>query len=124
MRAAIPWYDAIARFYERATLGDWFYHTAHREAVEQLRLPRGATVLDLFCGTGVNFPLLSEPDGSTGTIAAVDGSSALLRRSVWSELERRAEDVQIDVRHPFRIWRLEVLDASVIVASGRKPSPA
>lgn len=50
-------YDLIAPFYEIAGTAR-YYRPMGREAVRQLRLTPGQTVLDVACGTGLNFELI------------------------------------------------------------------
>jgi ubiquinone/menaquinone biosynthesis C-methylase UbiE len=67
-RRAAPGYDrhmrSLARF--------------QRKAVEKLELGPGETVIDVACGTGVNFPLLEEAIGPSGRIVGVDLSPEML----------------------------------------------
>jgi ubiquinone/menaquinone biosynthesis C-methylase UbiE len=50
-------------------------------AVEALRLRQGDTVLDLACGTGLNFALLEERVGPSGRIIGLDLTRAMLLRA-------------------------------------------
>ena len=50
-----------------------------RKAIENLGLREGDTVLDLCCGTGLNFPYLLEKVGKTGKIIGVDLSKEMLQ---------------------------------------------
>jgi len=50
-------------------------------AVEALVLQPGDTVIEIGCGTGMNFPLLEEKVGPEGKIIGVDISEAMLRRA-------------------------------------------
>lgn len=43
------------------------------------------------------------------------------RRPVWEVLAERSANFRKEMRRPFRLFGAEVLDASVVVASGRKP---
>jgi demethylmenaquinone methyltransferase/2-methoxy-6-polyprenyl-1,4-benzoquinol methylase len=52
-----------------------------REAVARLRLPAGGSVMDLGCGTGLNFPMLVQAIGPTGRVVGVDLSPDQLRRA-------------------------------------------
>jgi ubiquinone/menaquinone biosynthesis C-methylase UbiE len=52
-----------------------------RRAVELLGLSPGETVLDVACGTGVNFPFLEHRVGQGGAIVGVDISPEMLGRA-------------------------------------------
>lgn len=80
------WYQRMAAVYDAATLGDWFYRKARAAAVEALHVEPEGHVFDIFCGTGVNLPLLANRLGDHGHVRAVDGSEAMLTRA-----RRRAE---------------------------------
>jgi demethylmenaquinone methyltransferase/2-methoxy-6-polyprenyl-1,4-benzoquinol methylase len=71
----------MAPVYDAATLGDRFYRRARADAVDALHVAPGSHVFDIFCGTGVNLPLLATRVGSQGRISAVDGSDAMLSRA-------------------------------------------
>ena len=51
------------------------------KAVEALRLRRGAQVVDVACGTGLNFSLLQEQIGPEGRIVGVDLTDAMLAQA-------------------------------------------
>jgi demethylmenaquinone methyltransferase/2-methoxy-6-polyprenyl-1,4-benzoquinol methylase len=66
-------------------------------AVDLLRLKRGDCVVDLGCGTGLNFDLLVERIGPEGRLIGVDLSPEMLagareraQRSGWSNIRVRA----------------------------------
>lgn len=67
-----------ARFY------DWFsgerlvYRAGRTAGIKLLNLQRGDVVLDLGCGTGLNFPKLSEAVGPEGMIIGLDSSPHML----------------------------------------------
>jgi len=82
-----------------------FRHWTYRKrAVEALCLRRGDTVLDLGCGTGLNFSLLQEQIGHEGKIIGVDLTDAMLaeanRRVLshsWSNVELVKSDAALYV---------------------------
>jgi demethylmenaquinone methyltransferase/2-methoxy-6-polyprenyl-1,4-benzoquinol methylase len=75
-------YDRIASFYELPGIGgEIFYAKPRRRAVEELRLSSGAVVLDIACGTGLNFPLLQRAIGPEGRIIGLDYSHGMLQRA-------------------------------------------
>jgi SAM-dependent methyltransferase len=65
---AAPGYDRRLRPVERY----------RRAAVDRLELGLGDAVLDVACGTGINFPLLRERVGSEGRVVGVDLSPDML----------------------------------------------
>ena len=60
---------------------DWPYREARAAAIEALQLQPGDRVVDLFCGTGVNFEPLLAGVGPTGCVIGVDGSEGMLARA-------------------------------------------
>lgn len=62
------------------------YDRLRREAVEALGLKSGDTVLQIGCGTGVNFPLFEARVGPSGRIIGVD-----LTRAMLDEAEKRVK---------------------------------
>jgi ubiquinone/menaquinone biosynthesis C-methylase UbiE len=50
-------------------------------AVEALRLRPGDTVVDIACGTGLNFPLIEKVIGPGGRLVGVDMTDAMLARA-------------------------------------------
>lgn len=52
-----------------------------RLVVEALAAQPGDTIVEIGCGTGMNFPLLQEKIGTEGKIIGVDISEAMLKRA-------------------------------------------
>jgi SAM-dependent methyltransferase len=74
-------YRFLAPIYE-STLGErLLYERARRRAVDMLGLVAGATVVDVACGTGLNFPLIQERIGPSGTLIGVDMARRMLKRA-------------------------------------------
>lgn len=74
-------YTWVAPLYDLLSL-EWPVYRAGRLAgIEQLGVRPGARVLDLGCGTGLNFPLLQHAVGPTGGIVGVDTSAQMLRQA-------------------------------------------
>jgi ubiquinone/menaquinone biosynthesis C-methylase UbiE len=72
-------YDFVAPAYD--PIFESIYRPFRTRALGRLPFADGATVLDLACGTGQNFPLLAERIGVKGEIIGVDISSGMLRRA-------------------------------------------
>jgi ubiquinone/menaquinone biosynthesis C-methylase UbiE len=93
----IALYRKQAKGYDRS--GIHGLDAFRREAVRRLELKRGNLVVDLGCGTGLNFALLQEAIGETGRIIGVDLIDAMLeqaRRRVATEGWKNVELVQVD----------------------------
>jgi len=55
-------------------------------AVQALNLKPGDTVVDIGCGTGLNFPILYDKLGTEGKIIGVGLSAAMLKQPHQSTL--------------------------------------
>jgi len=75
----MKWYDVIAPIYDGAIRS--VYLPYRKKAVQSLRLQPGQTVLDLGCGSGLNFELIMESIGAQGTLIGVDFSAKMLERA-------------------------------------------
>lgn len=67
--------ESFWRFYENDT------QELRRNAVSQLHLEQGDTVLDIGCGPGTNLELLREAVGSEGRVIGVDLSPRMVERA-------------------------------------------
>ncbi len=70
-------------------------------AIEALRLRPGFTVLDIGCGTGLNFGLIMSVIGTQGTLIGIDSSVKMLGKAQKRIDSQRWENVhllQLDVR--------------------------
>jgi ubiquinone/menaquinone biosynthesis C-methylase UbiE len=76
-------YDITSRLYPAP---GYPQRTQRLEAVRALGLRPGDTVVDVACGTGLNFSLLEEAIGPDGRIVGVDLTDAML-----AQAERRVE---------------------------------
>ncbi len=106
-------YNKRARFYDLAVrlyclagmpIGRW-----RRLAVDALALRPGDTVVEVGCGTGLNFPLLERAIGSKGKIVGIDISEAMLERAIarvrnagWRNVELVCR-AAADYRFPDRV---------------------
>ena len=74
-RRAIEQYRRAAAGYDRHM---WFARGTHREAVERLDLQPGQAVVDVACGTGLNFGGIEKAIGPGGRLIGVDLSPEML----------------------------------------------
>jgi ubiquinone/menaquinone biosynthesis C-methylase UbiE len=85
------WYDFTANLYYLLGFREWAYR---KKAVAALGLKPGDTVVEIGCGTGLNFTLLERAVGSEGRIIGVDMTETMLdgarervKRKGWSNVE-------------------------------------
>jgi ubiquinone/menaquinone biosynthesis C-methylase UbiE len=71
-------YDITSRLYPAP---GYPQRTQRLRTVQALGLCKGDTVVDMACGTGLNFPLLQEAVGPGGRIVGVDLTDAMLARA-------------------------------------------
>lgn len=77
-RRRARWYDLTANLYYAIGFREQRYR---RLAVDALGLRRGDTVVELCCGTGLNFALLEDRVGDRGKVIGVDMTDAMLERA-------------------------------------------
>ncbi len=74
-------YTISARLYDVISFEWPVYGAGRTAAIASLDLPPGSHVLDIGCGTGLNFTSLQERIGPTGTITGVDASPHMLEQA-------------------------------------------
>ncbi len=90
-RKRATWYDFTANLYYVIGIREFAYR---KMAVRSLALKRGDTVVEIGCGTGLNFRFLRAAVGPEGKIVGVDLSADMLtaaceriQRNNWSNIE-------------------------------------
>lgn len=90
-RRRAAWYDLTANLYYLLGFREQAYR---RRAVGRLALRRGDTVVEIGCGTGLNFRLIEDRIGPDGRIIGVDLSPEMLaqaavrvRRHGWDNVD-------------------------------------
>ena len=71
-------YGPAARWYDVLSLERPVYRAPRVRGIGRLHLQPGERVLDIACGTGLNFPLLVDAVGLTGAVVGIDASEAML----------------------------------------------
>jgi len=97
-RRRAPRYDSSAKLYYALGYPQWAHR---RRAVQALELGSGDTVVEVGCGTGLNFGLLQEAIGPDGHIVGVDLTDAMLVKAEQRVDEhdwRNVSLVQTDAR--------------------------
>ena len=90
MAALLRRYGVGARWYDVLSGERWVYGAGRRAGIELLAPGQGDVVIDLGCGTGLNFPALAAAVGPSGVIVGIDRSADMLAmarrridRAVW-----------------------------------------
>jgi len=71
-------YDLTANLYYLVGFREYAYR---RKAIRALGLSKGDTVVEISCGTGLNFPLLQDAVGEEGQIIGVDLTDSMLNKA-------------------------------------------
>lgn len=93
------WYLAGARFYDALSGERMIYRAGRVAGIRLLGAKAGDVVLDLGCGTGLNFPLLARAVGPDGLVIGLDRSPEMLavaRRRVVREDLRTVRLLEAD----------------------------
>lgn len=85
-------YDWTANLYYLIGYREWAYR---KRAVEALDLSRGDTVVEMCCGTGLNFALLERRVGHEGRIIGVDVNDAMLAQAEERVAKERWRNIQL-----------------------------
>lgn len=113
-------YGLGARWYDVLSGERWVYGAGRRAGIRLLAPRPGDVVIDLGCGTGLNFPGLVEATGPEGLVIGIDRSTEMLAmaqrrvdREGWRD---RVRLIQADAAE------LEVDDVAQAIASVRGQS--
>ncbi|WJL96691.1 methyltransferase domain-containing protein [Microbacterium sp. ET2] len=98
-------YSAGARWYDLLSGERWVYRAGRVAGIGLMDLRPGDIVLDLGCGTGLNFPLVRAAVGEAGHIVGVDRSADMLavaqgrvRREGWPNVTLiEADAAELDI---------------------------
>jgi ubiquinone/menaquinone biosynthesis C-methylase UbiE len=106
-------YGRLARIYDWANLEPLLYSRARTRAIELLELRPGAKVLDVACGTGVNFAAIEQRIGASGRLVGVDLTPQMLARARARATRKRSHNVQLHEADASRLstQRLQALGA-------------
>jgi demethylmenaquinone methyltransferase/2-methoxy-6-polyprenyl-1,4-benzoquinol methylase len=93
-------YDFTANLYYLFGYREWAYR---KKAIKALALDPGDTVLELACGTGINFPQYQKYIGPTGRIIGVDITDAMLEQAQKRVAKNQWKNVTL-IQHDASIY--------------------
>jgi demethylmenaquinone methyltransferase/2-methoxy-6-polyprenyl-1,4-benzoquinol methylase len=98
-------YDKVASLYD--LMNRLYFFGKDKEfrsrIVESLNLKPSSIVLNLCCGTGLDFPYLLHKTGDQGIIVGVDLSSQMLRQATQKKGVQKLNLIKADIDHlPFK----------------------
>jgi demethylmenaquinone methyltransferase/2-methoxy-6-polyprenyl-1,4-benzoquinol methylase len=88
-------YDSAVRFFSLFRPFGMDISAWRREAVQALELKPGDAVVDIGCGTGLNFPFLYAAVGPRGKIIGVDLCDAMLEQAHQKALKNDWQNVEL-----------------------------
>jgi ubiquinone/menaquinone biosynthesis C-methylase UbiE len=91
-RSRAKHYDFSARLFPLVGFRQGAYR---KQAIQALCLQPGDVVVDVGCGTGLNFPLLRQAVGPTGRVVGVDLTDAMLDRARERVVAQRWDNVEL-----------------------------
>lgn len=116
----LPRYGPAARWYDVLSMERPVYRAGRVSGIGLLEVRPGMRVLDIGCGTGLNFPLLRAAAGDGGVVVGVDTSTSMLAVAVRRIARARWSNVQIlrgDAGALNQVVGSELFDAAVFTYS-------
>ena len=114
----MKWYDFVAPLYDRAISRPYLPY--RQVAVKELHLQPCFTVMDIGCGTGLNFELIHDLIGNEGTLIGIDSSAKMLNRALQKVHRNNWQNVlllQLDTRQLTHNYLEAVTGRSILVDS-------
>lgn len=94
---AIRYYDKISLFYD--FISNWYYKKARNYAIGELKLKKGKTVLNVPCGTGVNFEYFQHYLGNSGSIIGIDLSKGMIDQAKRKIKQNGWDNIELDLKN-------------------------
>jgi len=114
----MKWYDMVAPIYDRA-IGRT-YLPYRQVAVQALHLRPRLTVLDIGCGTELNFELILNAIGTQGILIGIDSSTKMLNRARQKVHQQNWRNVHLLQLDTCKLTRNDIeafADSSIIIDS-------
>lgn len=98
---AIEYYDKISGIYD--FISNWYYKKARKYAIEKLEIKKGQTVLNIPCGTGVNFKYFQSILENTGLIIGIDLSGGMLNQAKQKTEKKGWTNINLELENATKI---------------------
>ena len=106
----MKWYDLVAPLYDRSISKTYLPY--RQAAVKELKLQPCHTVMDIGCGTGLNFELILNEIGAHGTLVGIDSSTKMLERALHKIDHNRWSNVHLAQLDALKLTRNYLEDIS------------
>lgn len=94
---AIRYYDRISGIYD--FISNWYYKRARKYAIQKLKLENSDTVLNLPCGTGVNFKYFQSSLENSGLIIGIDLSNGMLEQAKRKIIKNKWNNIELHLEN-------------------------
>lgn len=98
---AIEYYDSFSNVYDLSA--NWYYKKARQYAIKELHIEKGQTILNVPCGTGVNFKYFNEYLNGSGLIIGIDLSSGMLEQAKKKIKKNNWTNIKIELNDATKI---------------------
>ncbi len=98
---AIDYYDKISGIYDY--ISNWYYKKARKYAIQKLEIKKGQTVLNVPCGTGVNFKYFQRILENSGQIIGIDLSSGMLDQAKQKTEKNGWTNIHLEMKNATNI---------------------
>ena len=78
-KMAIRYYDKLSYVYD--FVSNWYYTKPRNFAIKKLEIQKNEVILNLPCGTGVNFKYFQKHLKNTGSVLGIDLSEGMLKQA-------------------------------------------
>lgn len=107
---SIRYYDKISGIYD--FISNWYYKKARSYSIKELKIERGNTILNLPCGTGVNFKYLNEYLNNSGLVIGIDLSKEMLEQAKRKTEKNKWTNIRLELKNATKIDQKWLADYS------------
>ncbi len=98
---AIEYYNKISGIYD--FISNWYYKNSREYAIDKLDLNKGQTVLNVPCGTGVNFKYFQRYLENSGLIIGIDLSNGMLNQAKLKKEKNGWTNIDLELENATKV---------------------